>query len=100
MDTLFITHEDVRNNMSKLLIILLEDVAQFGENQVRDTLDLAKDTFGVWDDREVVLHAGAEELIEKKRSEMSLRMRSETITIAARMMEEYTDFLIKHDMRS
>ena len=99
METLFITHKDVRDNMSKLLIILLEDVAQFGENQVRNTLDLAKDTFGVWDDREVVLHAGAEELIEKKRTEMSLRMRSEVITIAARMMNEYTDFLIEHSMR-
>ena len=99
MDTLFITHKDVRDNMSKLLIILLEDVAQNGENQVRQTVDLAKDTFGVWDDREVVLHAGAEDLIENKRREMSLRMRSETITIAARMMEEYTTFLIEHDMR-
>ena len=97
----FITLAQVRDRMPQILILLMEDVAQFGQLGGRSTESIAAEAIrGIDRDDEVTLHAGATEMIEHKRTLMGLEMRSATISIAGRFMKDHEAWMRKHSILS
>ena len=97
----FITLCQVRDRMPQILILLMEDVAKFGETGGRSDKSIAAEAIiGIDRDDEVHLHAGAEEMLADKRFMMGLLMRSATIAIAGDMMKEHEAWMEKHGIFS
>ena len=97
----FITLSQVRDRMPQILILLMEDVAKFGETGGRSDKSIAAEAIrGLDRDDEVCLHAGAEEMLADKRFMMGLLMRSATIAIAGDMMKEHEAWMKKHGIFS
>ena len=97
----FITLGEIRDHMPQILILLMEDVVQFGETGGRSNESISAEAIrGLDRDDEVELHSGATEMMDDKRTMMSLLMRSATIGIAGDMMREHTAFMTKHGILS